>query len=89
MREDLLTVLVWIFAWVLTVWVALWASKLFAKILPYIFEFLCGIVSSGTRKYALVIKALEIPISLAGWALASLATFQPVCGSQAHGVDQH
>ena len=70
--------IVWIFAWVLTVWVALWASKLFAKTLPSIFEFLCGIVSSGTRKYSVVIKSLEIPLSLAGWALASLATFQPV-----------
>ena len=76
--EDLLTDAVWIFAWVLTVWVALWASKLLAKMLPYIFQFLCGIVSSGTRKYSVVIKSLEIPLSLAGWALASLATFQPV-----------
>jgi hypothetical protein len=60
------------------VWLSLWVSKLAAKTLPFIFQFLCGIVSSGTRKYALVLKALEIPLSLAGWALASLATFIPV-----------
>ena len=70
--------IVWIFAWALTMWVALWASKLFAKTLPYIFEFFCGIVSPGTRKYSTIIKALEIPISLFLWALASLATFRPV-----------
>ena len=70
--------IVWIFAWALTMWVALWASKLFAKILPYIFEFFCGIVSPGTRKYSTIIKALEIPISIFLWALASLATFKPV-----------
>ena len=70
--------IVWIFSWVECVWLSLWVSKLFAKALPWIFQFLCGIVSSGTRKYALVIKRLEIYLSLSGWALASLATFVPV-----------
>ncbi|MCJ1310753.1 hypothetical protein MMC25_004419 [Agyrium rufum] len=70
--------IVWLFTWVEIVWLSLWVSKLFARSTPSIFQFLCGIVSSGTRKYALVLKALEIPISLAGWALASLATFIPL-----------
>lgn len=70
--------IVWFFSWVEIVWLSLWVSKLAAKALPTIFQFLCGIVSSGTRKYALVLKALEIPLSLAGWALAALATFLPV-----------
>lgn len=71
--------IVWIFAWALTMWVGLWASKLFAKFTPYLFEFLCGIVSPGTRKYSTILRALEIPLSLVGWAVVSLATFQPVC----------
>ena len=70
--------IIWIFSWVEIVWFSLWGSKLFAKFLPHLFQFLCGIVSSGTRKYALVIQSLEIPISLSGWALTSLATFMPV-----------
>lgn len=70
--------LVWFFSWVEIVWLSLWVSKLFAKTLPWIFQFLCGIVSSGTRKYMLVLKALEIPLSLVGWALTSLATFIPI-----------
>jgi len=70
--------IVWIFAWVECVWLSLWVSKLAAKSLPWIFQFLCGIVSSGTRKYALIIQALEIYLSLSGWSLASLATFVPV-----------
>ena len=70
--------IVWVFSWLLIVWLSLWVSKLAAKCLPSIFQFLCGIVSSGTRKYALVIKNLEIYLSLCGWALASLATFIPV-----------
>lgn len=73
--------IVWMFTWLEIVWLSLWVSKLFAQALPSIFQFLCGIVSSGTRKYALVLKALEIPLSLAGWALAALATFIPVSGS--------
>ena len=73
--------IVWIFSWLECVWFSLWVSKLAAKALPWIFQFLCGIVSSGTRKYALVITALEIYLSLSGWALASLATFIPVSSS--------
>ncbi len=69
--------IVWIFTWVEIVWLSLWVSKTFAHYTPAIFQFLCGIVSSGTRKYALVLRKLEIPMSLAGWALASLATFGP------------
>ena len=71
--------MLWLFTWIMIVWLSLWVSKIVARWLPYIFQFLAGIVSSGTRKYALVIKALEIPLSLAGWALTSLATFIPVC----------
>ena len=61
------------------VWLGLWASKIVAHFLPAIFEFLMGVVSAGVRKYALVLKALEIPLSLVGWAIVSLATFIPVC----------
>lgn len=70
--------IVWFFAWVEVVWLSLWVSKLVAQFLPHLFQFLCGIVSSGVRKYALVLTALEIPLSLVGWALASLATFMPL-----------
>ena len=70
--------IVWVFSWLECIWLSLWVSKLFAKTLPWIFEFLCGIVSSGTRKYSLVIQSLEIYLSLCGWALASVATFLPV-----------
>ena len=78
--------IVWIFSWLECIWLSLWVSKLAAKTLPWIFEFLCGIVSSGTRKYSLVMKSLEIYLSLCGWALASLATFVPVSRAQTTGV---
>jgi small-conductance mechanosensitive channel len=68
----------WFFTWIEIVWLGIWAAKLFAQSLPWIFQFLCGIVSSGTRKYALILKALEIPISLVGWAAICVSTFTPI-----------
>ena len=67
--------LVWFFTWVEVVWCSLWVSKLVAQFLPYLFQFMCGVVSPGTRKYAAVLTNLEIPLSLVGWAVTSIATF--------------
>lgn len=69
----------WFFTWIEVVWVSLWVCKIFAKFIPYVFQFLCGIVSSGTRKYALILRALETPITLVLWVVISLVTFLPVC----------
>ncbi|CAI7565665.1 unnamed protein product [Penicillium glandicola] len=68
----------WFFTWIEIVWFSLWTSKIFARYIPYLFQFLCGIVSSGTRKYALILRALETPIALLLWAVISLVTFLPV-----------
>ncbi|KAK5137558.1 hypothetical protein LTR08_008538 [Meristemomyces frigidus] len=70
--------IVWFFAWVEIVWASLWASKLVAHFLPFFFTILAGVVSSGVRKYSMVIRSLEIPLSLVGWAVTSLATFKPI-----------
>lgn len=70
----------WFFTWIEASWLSLWVSKLVAHAFPYVFQFLCGIVSSGTRKYALILRALEIPLSLVGWAIVTLVTFLPVRG---------
>lgn len=61
--------------WIETVWLSIWASKLMAKAVPGVFMFCCGVVSSGTRKYALILKAVEIPLSFVGWAVTALVTF--------------
>ncbi|KAF4625131.1 hypothetical protein G7Y89_g13038 [Cudoniella acicularis] len=77
---------VWIFfLWLEIVWLSLWISKLISKAFPAIFMFLCGVVSSGTRKYALIIKAVEIPLSLVGWAVTSLVTFQALSSALVNG----
>lgn len=66
------------FVWVEVVWCSIWVSKIVAHFLPYIFQLLVGVVNSGIRKYSLVIRALEIPLSLVGWTVTSLATFRPI-----------
>jgi small-conductance mechanosensitive channel len=68
----------WFFIWIEIVWCSLWASKIVAHFLPYVFQLLVGVVNSGIRKYSLVIRSLEIPLSLVGWTVTSLATFVPV-----------
>ncbi|KAF1352512.1 Mechanosensitive ion channel-domain-containing protein [Delphinella strobiligena] len=68
----------WFFSWIEIVWLSLWASKIVVHYFPFIFQFVVGVVSSGTRKYTLILKALEIPLSLVGWSITCLATFVPV-----------
>ncbi|KAL4862875.1 hypothetical protein BDV12DRAFT_178298 [Aspergillus spectabilis] len=68
----------WFFTWIEVVWVSLWVCKLVAKLIPFIFQFLCGIVSSGTRKYSLILRNLEIPITTVLWMIVSLVTFLPI-----------
>ncbi|KAF2236735.1 hypothetical protein EV356DRAFT_481558 [Viridothelium virens] len=70
--------IVWFFSWVEIVWLSLWVAKIVAHWLPAVFKFGAGVVSSGTRKYALVLSALEFPLALVGWAVTSLATFAPI-----------
>ncbi|PQE09997.1 Mechanosensitive ion channel protein [Rutstroemia sp. NJR-2017a BVV2] len=63
------------FTWIEIIWLSIWVSKLCSKAVPYIFMFLCGVVSTGVRKYASILKNLEIPLSLVGWAITSVVTF--------------
>ena len=78
--------IVWFFTWIEIVWLSVWVSKLFAKLVPHLFMFVCGIVSSGVRKYAQILRNLELPLSLAGWALVSLVTFPVVSCSRDHSM---
>lgn len=64
------------FVWIEVCWLSLWIGKIVAHLLPPVFMFFCGVVSSGTRKYATVLRALEIPFSLFFWGLASWLTFK-------------
>jgi len=69
---------VWIFSWVEVVWTSLWASKIFAKLLPFLFKHIVGFVSASTAKYATIISALEVPVTLLAWSFVSFITFIPM-----------
>ncbi|KAI1099093.1 Mechanosensitive ion channel-domain-containing protein [Jackrogersella minutella] len=71
-----------LFLWIELAWLSLWVSKAVAHILPPIFMFFTGVVSAGTRKYAIVIRALEIPFSLFFWAMATFFIFTGLIGSK-------
>jgi hypothetical protein len=64
--------------WVEVVWLSLWVSKIFAKLLPFFFKHLIGVVSAGTAKYATIISALEVPNTLLAWMFISFVTFIPI-----------
>jgi len=49
---------------------------------PAIFMVLCGVVSSGTRKYATILKALQMPLALVGWAVTCLVTFKALTSAK-------
>ena len=68
--------LFWLFVWIEISWLSLWIGKALAHLLPPIFMFFCGVVSAGTRKYASVLRALEIPLSFFFWGLASWLVFK-------------
>ncbi|RAH67542.1 serine/threonine protein kinase [Aspergillus aculeatinus CBS 121060] len=74
----------WFFFWFEIVWISLWACKLAARIIPYVFQTLCGFVSSGTRKYALILRKLEFPIATVLWCVVCLVTFLPVMTQNPH-----
>jgi small-conductance mechanosensitive channel len=65
-----------LFVWIEVSWLTLWAGKIIAHFLPFLFMFFCGVVSSGTRKYATVLASLAIPLSLFFWGLASWLSFK-------------
>ncbi|TKA65134.1 hypothetical protein B0A55_11274 [Friedmanniomyces simplex] len=68
-----------LFIWIEVVWVGLWACKLVASALPLVFQAACGIISTGIRKYSLVLMALEIPVSLFLWSILAWATSHMIC----------
>ncbi|KAG4034176.1 hypothetical protein MFRU_003g01490 [Monilinia fructicola] len=77
------------FTWIEIIWLSIWISKLCSKAVPYIFMFLCGVVSTGVRKYASILRALEIPLSLVGWAITSLVTFTALTSKELNKLEKN
>ncbi|KAI0121579.1 Mechanosensitive ion channel-domain-containing protein [Hypoxylon sp. NC0597] len=79
--------LFYLFLWIELAWLSLWVGKVVAHLLPPIFMFFTGVVSAGTRKYAIVIRALEIPLSLFFWAMATFFIFTGLINITYNNVD--
>lgn len=67
-----------LFAFIEVMWVSLWVAKLLAAALPTLFQAICGIISTGIRRYALVLRAVEIPMSIFIWTIMALCWFPVV-----------
>jgi len=61
--------------WIEIVWLSFWVCKIVAHFLPSVFQFLIGVVSPGVRKYALLLHALEKPLSIVFWMIVNQVTF--------------
>lgn len=64
-----------LFLWIEVGWLTLWGGKLVAWLLAPAFMFFTGVISPGTRKYAALLRNLQIPLSLFFWALADWLVF--------------
>ena len=71
------------------VWLSLWVSRIVAHWLPAVFKFAAGVISSGTRKYALILSALELQLALVGWAVTSFLTFPTIMRSNPDNRKPH
>jgi hypothetical protein len=68
-----------LFVYIEVLWLALWVCKLCAQAVPILFQAACGLISTGIRKYSLVLTALEIPLSLFFWSIVAYTTTPVVC----------
>lgn len=68
--------LFFLFIWIEVTWVTVFAVKILAWLLPIVFVFLCGIVSSGVRKYATILTNLIPVLQFFLWALTTWLTFR-------------
>ncbi|GAW22040.1 hypothetical protein ANO14919_115750 [Xylariales sp. No.14919] len=74
------------FIWIEVGWLSLWAGKTVAWLSAPAFMFFTGVISPGTRKYAALLRNLQIPLSLFFWALADWLVFINVLQRDHKGV---
>jgi hypothetical protein len=65
--------------WIEIIWLSFWVMK--------IVEFLIGVVSPGVKKYALLLRAVERPLSFVFWMVVNQATFPAVSLACVHYRD--
>ncbi|KAG4443899.1 hypothetical protein IFR05_000665 [Cadophora sp. M221] len=76
---------VWFFNWFEVVWLSFWAMKFVARVLPKVFGFFAGVVSSKTKKYARVLENLEGMITVFGWVMVSFVAYEVLFSTASAG----
>jgi len=76
---------VWFFAWFEAVWLTLWVMTFVARIIPGVFSFFAGVVSSETRKYKRVLENLQGMITIFGWVVISFVLYEVLFSTSADG----
>ena len=75
--------------WIEIIWLSLWVCKLIAQAVPYLFQAVCSVISTGIRKYSLVLMSLEIPLSLFMWSITAWATVPVIyCFDQSYANER-
>lgn len=76
---------VWFFTWIEAVWLSFWVMKLGARLLPGLFGFFAGVVSSETKKYVRVLENLRDMVTVFGWVVVSFVLYEVLFSSSAVG----
>jgi hypothetical protein len=71
--------LLWFGIWLEIVWLSLWATRIVASIMPFMFGFIASTAgSSNDKKWRDIGRQLEFPTALFLWLLAVLVSYHPV-----------
>jgi hypothetical protein len=76
---------VWFFAWIESVWLTFWGMKFVARVLPGIFGYFAGVVSSETKKYARALENLHNMVAILGWVIISFVLYEVLFSTSAAG----
>ena len=77
------------FVWIELCWVWLWVSKILATIIPVLYQSICGFLTTGLRKYTLVLRAIKTPLSIFLWSVLCMASYSEVYAFNRAYHDQH
>ena len=66
-------------------WLTLWGTKLVARLLPGVFGFFAGVVSTETKKYVRVLENLRDVIAVVGWVAVSFVLYEVLFSTSAEG----
>lgn len=77
--------IVWFFTWIEAVWLTLWTSMLFARVVPGVFEYLAGVVSTETKRYARILENLRTTITILVWVIVSFILYEVLFSTASSG----